>query len=55
MLVIKKKISTTKQPGKGDNVHQKPPGITQLFKNNSLKNIIKSVFNVDLHHGPIRV
>jgi hypothetical protein len=55
MLAIKRKMSTIKQLGKGDNVHQRPPGITQLSKNSDLKNVIKSVFNVDLHHGPIRV
>jgi hypothetical protein len=55
MLVIRRKMSTIKQLGKRDNVHQRPPNITQLSKNSDSKNIIKSVFNVDLHHGPIRV
>jgi hypothetical protein len=55
MLVVKKKMSTIKQPNKGDNVRQNPNNITQLFKNNNSKNVIKIVFDVDLHHGPIRV
>lgn len=32
-----------------------PPSITQLFKNNNSKNTIINVFNVDLHHNPIKV
>jgi hypothetical protein len=44
-----------KQLGKGDNVHQRPPNITQLSKNNNSRNVIKSVFNVDLHHSLIKV
>jgi hypothetical protein len=32
MLVVKKKINTIKQHGKGDNVCQTPLGITQLEK-----------------------
>jgi hypothetical protein len=55
MLVIKRKMNTIKQPGKGDNACQKLLNITQLSKNNSLKIIIKNIFNIDLHHGPIRV
>jgi hypothetical protein len=41
--------------GKGDGVHEKPFDITQLLKNNSSRNVIKNIFNVDLHHDPIRV
>jgi len=55
MLIIKRKMSTIKQLGKGDNAHQKPFNITQLFKNKNLKNVIKSVFDVNMHHGPIGV
>jgi len=55
MLVVKRKMCTIKQLSKGDNVHQWPLDITQLFKNSSSRNIIKNVFNVDLHHGPIKV
>jgi hypothetical protein len=54
MLVVKKKMSTIKQPGKGDNARQSPDNITQLSKNNNSKNVIKIVFYVNLHHGPIR-
>jgi hypothetical protein len=53
MLIVKKKMSVIKQLGKGDNARERPPIITQLFKNNNLKNIIKNVFNVDLHHSLI--
>jgi hypothetical protein len=52
MLVVKRRMNTIKQPKKGDNVHQRPLDITQLSKNNNLKNVIK---NVDLHHNPIMV
>jgi hypothetical protein len=52
MLVEKKKVRTIKQHDKGDNVCQSPPDFTQLSKNNSSKNAIKNIFNVDLHHGP---
>ncbi len=55
ILEVKRKMNTIKQLGKRDNAHQKPPNITQLFENTYSKNIIKSVFNIDLHHGPIRV
>jgi hypothetical protein len=55
MVIVKRRINTIKQSGKGDNVHQKPLGITQLFKSNSSKNTIKNVFDVDLHHSPIKV
>jgi len=55
MLEIKRRMNTIKQLGKRENVHQKPLDITQLFKNNNLKNVIKSIFDIDLHHGPIKV
>jgi hypothetical protein len=55
MLVIKRRMNTIKQPSKGDNDHQRPLDITQLFKNNNSKNIIKNVFNINLHHNPIKV
>ncbi len=37
MLVIKRRMSTIKL-GKGDNVCQRPPNITRLFKNKNSKN-----------------
>jgi hypothetical protein len=37
-----------KQFGKGDYVHQRPPNITQLSKTSSLKNVIKSIFYIEL-------
>jgi hypothetical protein len=55
MLEIKRRMNTIKQLSKGGNVHQRPLGITQLSKNNNLKNVIKSVFDIDMHHGPIKV
>jgi len=55
MLILKRKMNTIKQLGKGDNACQRPPGITQSSKNNSLKNAIKSIFYLNMHHGPIRV
>jgi hypothetical protein len=55
MLVIKRRMNTIKQHGKRDNVRQRPLDITQFFKNNSSRNVIKSIFDVDLHHNPIRV
>jgi hypothetical protein len=55
MLVVKKIMGIIKQPNKRDNVHQRPLGITKLFKNSNLKNIIKNAFYADLHHGPIKV
>jgi hypothetical protein len=50
MLVKKKIMSTIKQLGKGDNAYQRPLNIIQLSKNSSSKNVIKNVFDVDLHH-----
>ncbi len=44
MLVVKKKMSTIKQPGKGDNARQSPDNITQLSKNNNSKKLLKSFF-----------
>jgi hypothetical protein len=32
MLVIKRKMSTIKQLGKGDNVHERPLDMTQFLK-----------------------
>ncbi len=55
MLVVNRRVSTIKQFGKGENIHQRPPDITQLSKNSSSRNFIKNIFNVNLHHGPIRV
>jgi len=55
MLIIKRKMNAIKQFGKRDNVRQRPLGITQFFKNNSLKIFIKNVFDFDLHHGLIKV
>ncbi len=55
MLVVKRKMNTIKQFGKGDNVRQRTPDISQFKKNNNSINAIKSVFNVDLHHDPYKV
>jgi len=55
MLVVKRIMNTIKQFGKGDNVHQKTPDISQFLKNNNSINVIKSVFNVNLHHDPFKV
>jgi len=55
MLVIKRKMCIIKQLCKKDNAHQKPFNITQLFKNNNLKNVIKNIFNVNLHHDATKV
>jgi hypothetical protein len=48
MLVVKIRVCAIKQFGKRDNVYQRPFGTTQLFENNSSKNIIKNVFNFNL-------
>jgi hypothetical protein len=54
-MEVKKRMSTIKQIGKGDNVHQSPPpNITQLYENNYSKNVIKNIFDVNLHHGLIK-
>jgi hypothetical protein len=55
MLTVKRRMNAIKQFGKGDNVRQKPPSIAQLSKNNSSRNVIKSVFDINLHHGRIKV
>jgi hypothetical protein len=55
MLEVERKMSTIKQLGKGDNVHQRPFNITQLSKNSCSRNVIKNVFDVNLHHGLIKV
>jgi len=55
MLIIKRKMVIIKQHDKKDNAHQRPPYITNLFKINSLINAIKNVFDIDLHHDPIKV
>jgi hypothetical protein len=55
LLVMKKKMNTIKQHGKGDNAHQRSFRILKFFKNNNLKNAIKNIFNVNLHHDPIKV
>jgi hypothetical protein len=54
MLVINRRMSIIKQLGR-ENVHRRPPTITQLSKKNSSRNVIKNVFDVDLHHSPIRM
>jgi hypothetical protein len=48
-------MNTIKQPLKRDNACQKPLGITQFFKNGNLRNDIKNVFGINLHHSPIKV
>jgi hypothetical protein len=48
-------MSTIKQLDKRDNVHQKSLSILELSKRNNSRNIIKNVFDVDLHHNPSRV
>ncbi len=55
MLEIERGMSTIKQLDKRDNVCKKPPDITQLSKNSCLINVIKKNFDVNLHHGPIKV
>jgi hypothetical protein len=55
MLVVKRKMNTIKEFGKGDNARQRPHDITHFFKNNSSRNAIKSIFDIDLHYSPIRV
>jgi hypothetical protein len=55
MLIVKRKMNIVKQLDKKDNARQRPLGVTQLLKNNSLKNILKSDFGVDVHHNPTRV
>jgi hypothetical protein len=55
MLVIKRRMNIIKQLGKEDNACQRPLGITQLSKNKSSKNIIRNIFDVDLHHDSIKV
>jgi hypothetical protein len=55
MLVVKIRMSTIKQPGKRDNAHERPLNITQLYENNNLRNVIKSIFDINLHHDLIRV
>jgi hypothetical protein len=55
MLVVKRRMNSIKQLGKWDNPHQSPLDITQFSKNNNSKNAIKGVFDINLHHNPIRV
>jgi len=55
MLVVKRKMVTIKQLGKMENVCQRLLGITYFSKNNNLRNVIKSIFYVDLHHNLIKV
>jgi hypothetical protein len=55
MLEVKKKMNAIKQFSEEDNAYQKPPITTQFFKNSSSRNVIKNVFDIDMHHGPIRV
>jgi hypothetical protein len=55
MLVVKRRMGTTKQLGKVDNLHQRSPRHHTIFLKNSSRNVIKIVFNIDLHHSPIKV
>jgi len=55
MLIVNRRMDTIKQPNKKDDVHQRPPSITQLFNKSDSTNVIKNVFNVDLHHDLMRV
>jgi hypothetical protein len=41
MLIVKRKMNTIKQLGKGDNAGQRPLGITQLSKTSSSKMLLK--------------
>jgi hypothetical protein len=54
MLVIKRRMNTIKQLGKTKDACQRSSNISQLSKNSSLRNDIKNVFDVDLHHDPIK-
>jgi hypothetical protein len=47
-------MNTIKQPSKGT-MFIKGPDITQLFKNKSSRNVIKSVINLNLHRDSITV
>jgi hypothetical protein len=40
---------------KRDNACQSLSDITELFLNNNSRNVIKNIFNLDLHHDPIKV
>jgi hypothetical protein len=42
MLIVKKKMNTIKQPGKGDNACQRPLSITPFLKDKSLKKLLKT-------------
>jgi len=44
-----------KQLDKRDNACQRLSDITKLFLNNNSRNVIKNIFNLDLHHDPIKV
>jgi hypothetical protein len=55
MLVVKKRMCTIKQFGKKDNARQKPLRHHTTLLNINSRNLIKNVFNIDLHHNPIRV
>jgi hypothetical protein len=55
MLIVKRRMNIIKQPGKRDNVRQKTPNILQLSKNSSSRNVIKIIFDINLHHDSIRV
>jgi hypothetical protein len=54
MLILKRRMSTIKQHDKGDNVYQRSSSTLKLFKNSSLRNVIKNIFNIDLHHNLIK-
>ncbi len=43
ILEIKKKTNTIKQHGEGDNVHQRPLDIKQLFENTYSRNYINLI------------
>jgi hypothetical protein len=51
----KKKNQHHKTTWKKGQCSPKAPNITQFSRNNNSKNATKSIFNVDLHHNPIRV
>jgi hypothetical protein len=55
MLVVKKRMCTIKQFGKRDNARQKPLRHHIIILNINLRNLIKNVFNIDLHHNLVRV
>jgi len=55
MLEIKRKMNIIKQPDKRDNAHDRSLDILEFSKKQIKINDIKSVFDVNLHHGLIRL